>query len=236
MSHGGSQRLQVNPWSVENLEHLWRLQRMIVISINKISSHWFFVEVKKFLKNLDSKELPVKHLFFSMSGLKTKICPWTWIQLPRASVEVCRLQGSSNIITFASLNYSWHIALILSKAHRASSRSCQISLILSDHLKHILNLHDVWTDLFKNCKKAIWEPSEERPQQPSWTSKTPLEDQLTMWWISACGLTSLRITQTGESVITERRMASRGPNVGSTSPSAIPFWNVPGSGRDQWNQ
>lgn len=38
---------------------------------------------------------------------------------------------------------------------------------------------------------------------------------------------SLRITQTGESVITVRRMASRGPKVGSTSPSAIPFWKVP---------
>lgn len=45
-------------------------------------------------------------------------------------------------------------------------------------------------------------------------------------------LTSLRITQTGESVNTERRMASRGPKDGSTSPSAIPFWKVPGTEED----
>lgn len=45
-------------------------------------------------------------------------------------------------------------------------------------------------------------------------------------------LTSLRITHTGESVITVRRTASRGPNVGSTSPSAIPFWKVPATDED----
>lgn len=47
-------------------------------------------------------------------------------------------------------------------------------------------------------------------------------------WVLTESLTSLRMTQTGQSVITERRRASRGPKVGSTSPSAIPFWNIPG--------
>lgn len=39
--------------------------------------------------------------------------------------------------------------------------------------------------------------------------------------------TSLRMIQTGESLMTLRRMASKGPKVGSTSPSAMPFWNIP---------
>lgn len=54
----------------------------------------------------------------------------------------------------------------------------------------------------------------------------------TVWFQKTGAQTSLRITQTGESVNTERRMASRGPKDGSTSPSAIPFWKVPGIDED----
>lgn len=78
------------------------------------------------------------------------------------------------------------------------------------------------------------------PVEPKWTRNiravflfAPIDNEHSQ--AGSSFLTSLRITQTGESVITERRMASRGPKVGSTSPSAIPFWNVPERDEDhEW--
>ena len=59
---------------------------------------------------------------------------------------------------------------------------------------------------------------------PPWRQET-LMWRMGLWEMTRP--TSLRMTQTGESVSIESLKASRGPKEGSTSPSAIPFWNFP---------
>ena len=95
----------------------------------------------------------------------------------------------------------------------------------------------VWRTSVKSWAHLSWSFTDLRTSEPLTWQHLQGHSELS-WHLKPCVgskhvLTSLRITQTGESVNTERRMASRGPNVGSTSPSAIPFWNVPGTHEDQ---
>lgn len=143
---------------------------------------------------------------------------------------------------------TWRRGWILSQRSRLtldldedwSTRNLSRSLVGHNHLKlfeggvtvfRIFQVSNINGSLFLtdvgNLFKVPFPPTLRTFEQTLCVTLVPVFH----WYL----LTSLRITQTGESVSTESRMTSRGPKVGSTSPSEIPFWKVPGEDKVHWN-